>query len=148
MGQRKGYKQTVAHIEKTRQHLMGKPSRNRKPDGVAARNSLHRIYKMSAAKRNLPFEISKDRFIFLIQQACESCGVPPFKMYKSNYKNCVPCFYNGVDRIDNSQGYIEGNVRPFCFDCNQAKHNKSEEQFNNWISRLLKFRVKETNASN
>ena len=50
-----------------------------------------------------------------------------------------------IDRIDNTKGYIPGNVRSCCKHCNLAKHTMSEEEFNSWISSLIKFHsLKET----
>lgn len=56
----------------------------------------------------------------------------------------MECFYcgkpapNGIDRRDNSKGYIKGNCVACCKHCNYAKGDLSEEVFKIWIQRLVK----------
>ena len=37
--------------------------------------------------------------------------------------------WNGIDCIDSSKGYVEGNVVPCCKSCNEMKSSKSSEDF-------------------
>jgi hypothetical protein len=54
--------------------------------------------------------------------------------------------YNGIDRIDNSQGYIIDNVVPCCTKCNIAKGRQSIQEFKEWIYRAYAYLTKtETN---
>lgn len=45
----------------------------------------------------------------------------------------APC---GLDRLDSDGGYEMANVRPCCFDCNNAKRTMGICQFTEWVSRL------------
>ena len=51
--------------------------------------------------------------------------------------------YNGVDRIDNSRGYEEGNVVPCCRQCNWSKRDLTTEQFLAWVLRVNKHLLHE-----
>lgn len=37
--------------------------------------------------------------------------------------------FNGIDRIDNNEGYVEGNVRSCCKTCNRMKSSMTAEMF-------------------
>jgi hypothetical protein len=59
---------------------------------------------------------------------------------------CQPCFYCGtslsdalggaLDRINSDIGYVQGNVRPCCKDCNFAKNAMTETEFKEWLLRI------------
>jgi hypothetical protein len=36
---------------------------------------------------------------------------------------------NGIDRMDNTKGYLPGNVTTACDRCNRGKHTMSTDQF-------------------
>ena len=93
--------------------------------------ALYRTYKRSALRRNHQFELSPERFRELTQSHCYVCGKPPTREYrhelhKKRFK--TPYICNGVDRFDNRDGYIEGNVVPCCGNCNMAKGKLSVEK--------------------
>lgn len=44
--------------------------------------------------------------------------------------------YNGLDRLDTSQGYAPGNVVPCCGDCNWAKRARTRPEFLAWVVRV------------
>lgn len=48
--------------------------------------------------------------------------------------------YNGIDRMDNSLGYISGNVVTCCQICNRAKGAMLLEDFMLWIKQLVTYR--------
>jgi len=68
-------------------------------------------YSKSAETRNIPFEITKQEFSGFIQQSCYICKKPNNKTHR-----------NGIDRYDNSIGYILENCRTCCGECNYMKH--------------------------
>lgn len=45
--------------------------------------------------------------------------------------------YNGVDRVNNSDGYTIKNCVPCCAICNYAKRDLSETEFVAWARRLV-----------
>lgn len=73
----------------------------------------YKTYKASAKKRGFLFDISQDEFISFIGKSCFYCGEIAL----------------GIDRIDSSLGYINGNIVSCCKDCNWMKSNKSTEEF-------------------
>jgi len=107
-------------------------------------------YKHSAKIRNLEFEISKKEYEIITNgDPCYLCG---------RYTNENHC--NGIDRVDNSKGYVDGNCKSCCGDCNIMKKklefndfrfkcafiadnhkNRLDELFESWVSsRFIKKR--------
>jgi hypothetical protein len=65
-------------------------------------------YKISANKRGVPFELSKEGFDTLIKSDCTYCKRSPITWF-------------GVDRVIPSKGYVLDNVASCCYDCNLDK---------------------------
>lgn len=82
------------------------------------------IYKNSAKKRGLDFTITKDEFLTAVLNVCYYCG----EVQEIKYKTYV-YLINGIDRINNSLGYVSGNVRTCCRICNVAKGTMTEQEF-------------------
>lgn len=109
----------------------------RLPVEQAAINKFYRGYVSSAAKCGRAFDLSRDRFVQLILAPCEYCGAEPsLIIYAARKRGGEGPMVNGVDRIDSSGGYTEGNVATCCQVCNIAKHTMSLEQFKAWIERV------------
>lgn len=66
------------------------------------------IYRQSANKKGVPFDLSKEDFNVLINGICEYC--------KRN-----PTTWFGIDRVVPSLGYVSSNIVSCCFDCNVDK---------------------------
>ena len=130
-------------------------SRNSLPERwMAARNAVLSSAKIGAKRRGLAFSISDETCFAIFAQPCNYCGLEP-----SNHYNCyfykdgrsrgrfIPSFsqesatflYSGLDRVDNTVGYVNGNVVPCCGLCNKAKSNLAESEFRAWIARLVTF---------
>lgn len=90
-------------------------------------------YKKGAKKRNLVYELTKEQFKNLVTQDCYYCGAKP-KIYNSYKYTSV--YMNGIDRIDNSIGYVIDNCVPCCKFCNQMKMEKSQYDFLNKIKEI------------
>lgn len=103
------------------------------PNGVAAINSLYGRYKKASKIRQIDFKINIEQFKSLIKSNCFYCGLIPSSYHKYRTQTII---YNGIDRVDNSKGYVEGNVVPCCKDCNFSKHDNSLEHFKEWIGRV------------
>lgn len=107
-----------------------------KTSGESAANTVFASYRGNARKAKLKFELTKQQFIELTQQNCYYCGIEPQQILLT--KNCNGQFiYNGVDRVDNTEGYTIKNCVAACYTCNRAKNNYSIKKFNNWISRIV-----------
>jgi len=120
---------------------------NRLGDGESAFNSLLWEYKYHAKARGLSFELAKEDFRVLTKQCCKYCGVGPKQEAIRNWRKSksTPYLYNGIDRVDNAQGYTLENCVTCCKVCNIAKRALSLEQFMEWVARLVKFHnLKET----
>jgi len=79
-------------------------------------------YKTSAKKRKLQWELTEEHCTKLFFQNCHYCGSIPAR--NCNYiKNYKPIKVNGIDRVDNTLGYICNNCVTCCKTCNRAKFN-------------------------
>lgn len=88
---------------------------------------LHQVfasYKIGARNRNLSFKLERDLFVKLTQSPCFYCG-GGFASYGTTAEKVV--YYNGVDRVDNSKGYLVNNVVPCCKPCNNKKFAVTKE---------------------
>lgn len=98
------------------------------PAGQAIRNARLADYKKRAVDLELIWGISDERFDELIHGNCHFCGVPPQQV--ARIKNCRGVLvYNGIDRLNNSIGYVEGNAVSCCSVCNYMKRTMSSEAF-------------------
>jgi len=99
---------------------------------VAAKRFMG-AYIRSARRHNRIFSLTKDLFVRLVFSTCSYCGAPPsLPIHASRSKDCV--LVNGIDRIDSTKGYVEGNVATCCQTCNIAKHTMGLEKFRSWIN--------------
>lgn len=113
--------------------------------------------KHGAKKRNLEWKLTTDQYIEICKQNCTYCGIEPQKnetSYNQYISTCIKqnvtnseefakikiVFKNGVDRIDSDLGYIINNVVPSCRTCNIAKLDRTVEEWNNWIERIIEHR--------
>jgi hypothetical protein len=108
---------------------------------------LYSNYKSIAKSRKLEFELGLDYFIKLVNDNCIYCGEKCSHIYSGkalSTKNRKDSFilYNGIDRVDNSLGYIDGNVVTCCETCNRAKLKMSEQDFLSWIERVYNHSIK------
>lgn len=105
---------------------------------VGSRRALRR-YKLMAAGRNIPWNLSEDDFFSLIKKNCYYCGDVPSNREKGS-KRGEPFLYTGIDRQDNKLGYIVNNCVPCCKTCNRWKSDMSEEKFHEHIYRVASFK--------
>lgn len=78
--------------------------------------------KGGARTRGLAWDLPKELALDLVTDSCYYCGTPP-----------DPC--HGIDRVDNSRGYVEDNVVTCCRYCNMAKHTRTKEEYETWLIR-------------
>jgi hypothetical protein len=74
-------------------------------------------YIKGAQKRSINFKISKTVFNEIIIKKCFYCD------YTKDGE------VNGIDRVDNNKGYIEGNIVACCKVCNIAKGTQHPQEF-------------------
>lgn len=99
--------------------------------------AFHKIwnnYRSSARLRNLAFTLTKEQIRSFTKQNCTYCGAAPAATSTSqggySYK------YTGIDRLDNTKGYMLDNCVPCCRPCNHAKNTMSQTDFFLWIKRI------------
>lgn len=109
----------------------------RVPRGRSSLKSCFTVYQGSAKIRNLDFSLSLDQFQKITSQKCFYCGVEPGNSHIRTRGN-GSYVYNGIDRVDNKQGYINGNVVPCCKCCNYMKQTMGIDEFINHIKRIYK----------
>jgi hypothetical protein len=118
-------------------------------DGVN-RLQAYKGYERGAKKRGLSFEITLERFSYLASQNCHYCGALPSNSFELKFavgeraglpRADSPFIYNGVDRLQNAEGYVEGNCVPCCYECNKAKWDRDENDFLLWIERVHNHRI-------
>ena len=100
-------------------------SRKRLSDSDRVKNSLIQEYNNSASQRGLVYDLSETFLFSSIKMDCHYCGKPPSKPHRK----CETFLYNGLDRVDNSVGYVESNVVPCCFICNRMKGALATKDF-------------------
>ena len=106
------------------------------PDGLAAFNYLLYVYKVCAERRGLVFELTNEEFRSLTQGVCYYCGTPPSQTVSRRNSHYI---HNGIDRHDNSQGYIKSNCVPCCSTCNSMKSTRSANEFVNHCVRVANW---------
>jgi len=112
----------------------------RKEFGASAARSVLKEYRRSARVRHLVFSLTDGETLKLIKGYCAYCGAEPQR--KVELKTGYGFFMcNGIDRLDNTKGYIAGNVVPACKKCNYRKQAESEKDFLNWIRQVAIHRL-------
>jgi len=80
-------------------------------------------YKHGAKQRNLEFNLTKEEFLQFYGKPCFYCG--------DAFDN------NGLDRVDNTQGYQKDNIVPCCYRCNWMKSDLTVEVFINHCEKIV-----------
>lgn len=78
-------------------------------------------YRGGAARRGYDHKLTLDEFRKIYLSDCTYCGQSPAK---------------GIDRQDNSIGYLIANCVPCCKHCNLAKRDMAESEFLAWAARI------------
>jgi hypothetical protein len=110
-----------------------------KPSDYVAVTLQTLIYKGAAKRRNISWKLSREQVTSIIFRPCVYCGCPPSSPKIDSQGNLIG-YASGIDRVDNSLGYEEGNVVPCCGPCNKAKGTGTYQDFIKWIDRLVGFR--------
>ncbi len=99
------------------------------PSGVAEVRAVIRAYIQNSNHRGLVFDLTEDQVSKIIKMDCVYCGSRPSNTIKWQRKAETHFKYNGIDRADNSRGYVFGNCVPCCKSCNKMKDQMTPEEF-------------------
>jgi len=136
----------VKYRSKVGQRLHCGCSPTNKKSDYGARNKIIRGYIESARNRGLVFELTEDQMINLFAGNCAYCGREPSQVSRSGVK-LMPFVYNGIDRVDNSLGYLPSNVVSCCKWCNYAKLKMGDAEFAEWLERITDYRIQLRHAA-
>lgn len=99
------------------------------------KKQLERQYFYSARDRGLELHLTRDIIWDMSQQLCYWCGALPSNKIKPQGRDEI-FLYNGIDRLDSSLGYVNGNVVTCCLHCNLAKSDYTISEFRDWIRQI------------
>jgi len=119
--------------------IKGEVQRKKREDresfiGETQFNQLIKNYKNGAKKRGLVFKLSNDEMYEIVTKDCYYCGQEPSQIIGGVHR----FYYNGIDRVDNSKGYIKSNCKPACKTCNIMKRQLSKNDFLEHINKIFK----------
>ena len=110
-------------------------NRYRLNPGIAMMHNRLRQYQKRAERQGVKWNLTEEQFKEITQQPCYYCGAKPSNRVGKNYKNGV-YICNGIDKINNTEGYTIDNVVPCCKTCNSAKGTLSLQEFKDWITKV------------
>lgn len=91
---------------------------------------LYKRYKQGALRRGLEFKLTQKQFSEIVKKKCNYCGIiNKLKL-------------NGIDRVDNSRGYILDNCVASCKTCNISKWTLSKTDFLRMVDSVYKHSIK------
>jgi len=90
----------------------------------------YNIYKRTAGYKKLDFTITYDDYVNIVDKDCHYCGTIQEKGF------------NGIDRKDQTKGYLLDNCVSCCKMCNYMKGSCSDEVFIKRIEHILTFQNK------
>lgn len=136
---KRGEQQSCGCLKSENSQKLGKSRKGTShlAQGQAGLNHLYLQYKHGAKKRNLTFHITKEQLLEITSKNCYYCNLPPLQ--KMNAESYIGGYvYNGIDRVDNTQGYMYSNCVACCKQCNLAKNTLSSSEFLHWIEQVFK----------
>lgn len=127
----------VEPVESTvrKNHASRKPERS-------LQGTLLRYYKRNARNRKIEFALSKAEFMSMTFSPCYYCKAVDSMIISTKYGASYR--HNGIDRLNNKNGYSIENCVTCCRMCNNAKNDMTIEEFKEWIIRLSGHSIKET----
>jgi len=120
---------------------------NKLPENEIGYSTLYSTYIHGARERGYEFQLNKDEFYILVKSNCFYCDQEPEeRSYVSNGKE-IRYNTNGLDRVDNSIGYVINNVVTCCSKCNKMKLNHSINTFLNQITKIYMYQNSKLNGN-
>lgn len=114
---------------------------NRRRNGHPAIKSALNTYRRSKAAVKFGFTLTYEQFATLLTDNCSYCGAPPAGIRHKGTK--IELAVNGIDRLNNTKGYIINNVVTACKWCNFAKNTMTSTEFQIWIHGLLMHQLRQ-----
>lgn len=96
-------------------------------------NSIFSDYRTRATRKNQEFKLDINEFEILLNKPCYYCGEFNKNTKKRKNRNYS---YNGIDRINNNEGYTLTNSVTCCKVCNMAKNTMTQIEFIEWIKKV------------
>lgn len=87
-------------------------------------NRTYKQYVNSAKARGYTWKLTREASETLFKAPCFYCGGVSKRSYGG-----FEFYLNGIDRIDNSKGYVDGNCIPCCRPCNCLKGTGTSDEF-------------------
>ena len=84
----------------------------------------YKLYIYESRRKNLDFKIDYKYFNFLTKNICYYCGS----------KDSI-----GIDRLDNTKGYLLDNCVPCCTSCNYAKKDRTVLDFIEHCNKVVEY---------
>jgi len=128
--------------ERARKRLRGEP-------GQSGLTTLFSSYRQSAKQRGLVFNLTLEEFITLSKGDCAYCGTAPQQMRTRGNdeiaRRHAAYWHNGIDRVDNTKGYVIDNCKSCCRECNYVKKDRTVAAFIGHCLRIARYQSKDTN---
>jgi len=86
-----------------------------------------RVARKNSSKRGVTVEIDENYLISIFDAQNERCAVTGLPMTFDESEYAI-----SIDRLDNSKGYVEGNVRLICRQVNLMRNTLTPERFQWW----------------
>ncbi len=101
---------------------------------MSARRCCLMSYKRNAVRRSILWELSDTDAFELFKKDCSYCGIGPARVSQRSITD-GPYVSNGLDRVNNAEGYTLSNTVACCTDCNRSKSTLSPAEFKSFIVR-------------
>ncbi len=116
-----------------------------RPDEESAFRATRLTYRTNAETRGLVFALTDSELRALFSSDCHYCGGAPSNVTKKARVGGQAVFkYNGVDRENNTIGYILGNCVACCKTRNWMKQRMSPQEFIDHCRRVADRAVQTT----
>lgn len=111
---------------------------NALPGDEGAFRALYQGYRGSAKNKGLEFTLTHEQFRKLTSANCFYCNSAPSREKQGSKKSKRPRYrFNGIDRKDNTKGYLVDNCLPCCTICNYLKKDIPFEIFVEHIKKMF-----------
>jgi hypothetical protein len=114
--------------------------RKTKPTIELVSRQVWTFYQRNARIRSISWDISFEDLKKLIFAPCHYCGESGVNATRTSWTARTGARRvlgtNGIDRLDNSQGYMADNCVSCCKYCNFGKNTRSVQEFVKWAVRL------------